>query len=347
MESEVDLWRSAQRNGLGVEIWGINPPEGHETVKPLEEKIFARRYSGQSTPARLELLELLAKEEPDLFVFRYPVWVTANGLVAETFKSLFVDRPVVAWVSEQGPSLPGAVGCLYDGDSKKPLFRHVAITTRVEWPAYQEWLPKAQLHYLPFGCSWSPERFEILHDSYDGVTCDFVADGGCHYACGEYGGWKQISVDTMVVPLLDQRIDLWGQGPGEHGWLSVPGAEPRYRGMYTADRAAEIYVRSMVYVGISWNWAFGGYGCKLARALASGVPVLWHRTRGMDWDGLLPGVHLMTSGSPEETRCVAAWLLEHPDHARRIGDAGRKFALENWEWSANLRRLVEEVKRDA
>jgi hypothetical protein len=332
MESEVDLCRAARdRDDLTVRLWHLGATV-HETVAPYMDGVLAATIHDPGTAeSRVEALRAFAAEDADLYVFRYPMWITEVPEVEAEFHGLFADRPAVAWMSEQGPTLPSAL------TAARP-FQRIAVNNPYEMPMYRLRYPDARLYYLPFGCAdWGPAAPE------DHYRADFIADGGCHYQCVEHGGWKARSVETMVAPLLDQDLALWGHEPEDHGWAGVPGAAGKYRGTYPAADAASVYASSRVYVGISWNWAHGGYGCKLARALAAGIPVLWHRTLGAELDGLVEGEHWLCSSSPEETRRNARTLLKDEDLARSLGAAGRAFALREWEWGTNLSRLVEEV----
>ncbi len=337
MEAEIDLWRAGKNHpDLDLQVW-IN------TGPPLAEyPYFTGGPSEDSLEGRRELLARVAAIPADLYVFRYPTWVL-DGL-GEEFQRLFADLPVVAWMSEQGPTLGAALHTIGP-------FTRVAVNNRHEMPAYRSFAPHVQLYYLPFGCAeWAPE--ECLPQEL--FRSRVIADGGCHYLCGEYGGWKRRSVDVMVLPIMDLGLGLWGHGPADHGWLGVPGVvgdpllNPNglYRGAYVPVQTGQVYASCEVYVGINWGWGLGGYGTKLARALAAGIPVVWHRTVGMELDGLIPGRQLLTSGTPEETRCAVQWLLGDEEKRRELGAAGRAFALAKWEWGANLKRLAQEVAQD-
>lgn len=83
---------------------------------------------------------------------------------------------------------------------------------------------------------------------------------------------------------------------------------------------------------------------KLAKLLGHGGPaVLWHRTQGMDRDGLVEGEHLVCSGSQEETVALTDKLLSDEPHRKRLARAGWEFARENLEWAVILRRTVEQL----
>jgi len=327
-EAETDLWRAAQNHAdLDIETWCVSAVEGK-----IELPYFQHGVLRPGPEGRRELLERVAAVGADLFVFRYPTWLTADGLEG-TFRRLFADRPVIGWVSEQGPTKEWALATMKH-------FAWVAVNARVELPFYRAALPGVKLSYLPFGCAWRTDEELTSRPQY---LADFVADGSCHYLCGEYGGWKKPSVDVMVRPLLDQDIALWGHAPDRCGWKGVPGAAGKYRGAYAPVEHAQVYTSSKVYLGISWNWSLGGYGIKLARALGAGICTMWHRTVGMELDGIIPGVHLVAPGTAEETRAEGLRLLGDSEARQTIAAAGRAFALAHWEWGANLKRLIDDV----
>ena len=291
--------------------------------------------SFESVDTRVELLEAIARYDADLYVFRYPAWLVEGGdVVRETFARLFSSRPALAWMSEQGPTLTHAI-------NSAAWFSRIAVNNRQDFTAYRYARPDARLFYLPFGCT---AYNDVARD--ERFAFDMISDGDCHYACSDEGGAKRRSVEQMIVPLLnDPRLALWGIGHCPHGWLGVPGADRRYQGYYFSVSMPRVYASAKLYVGISWNTEFGGYGIKLARVLASGLPVLWPRTAGMQLDGLVPGTHLLTSSSPSETREVVSRALAWIDETHLIGLAGQRFALSEWDWRRNLERLCDEVGR--
>lgn len=307
--------------------------------EPTTDPIFQLAATANSAFGRLKLMRDLSALQADLYIFRYPYWVD---------DSLPIPQPAVAWASEQGPTRHWAI-------RTSRLFEHVAFNAKIEEQAYREALPGKVLHYLPFGCTArSVQRPDPKFAS------DLIADGRCHYACSGHCGTdpphtdKHTSVDAMVIPLIRDGFNLkvWGLvdwGPVNRlcGWMGVPEikAEPDrfYGGMYAAEDYASVYASCKVYIGVSWNWRLGGYGTKLARALVSGIPVLWHRTVGMELDGLVTDEHLEVSTYPDETVCKARELLGDEKRRIELGRAGRDFALRNWEWGDNLLRLAKDI----
>jgi hypothetical protein len=322
-ECEPDIVHDAKLFGLDLEVWNVDE-------KLTAEQRYDETTRTRDVPGGRALVQLVQRATFDLAVFRFPYYFDR-----EVDLTPLRDRPVVAWSSEQGPMLDEAMR-VCEG------FANIAVNNRHEMPAWRARFPDRWLHYLPFGCT--ERRLSVIPEPKER---DFIADGKCHYACTRCGhDWKRRSVETMILPLIEDWASLALYGPNEdlHGWYAVPGAGEFTRGEYAPEKAALVYARHKVYVGISWNWGLGGYGAKLARALAARIPVLWHRTVGMAEDGLISGVHLVTSSSAEETRLRARELLQDDDRRRELAGMGQAFALDRWRWAPNLLRLLDEVR---
>jgi hypothetical protein len=319
-ECEPDIVKDCEEAGVTIEVWDVH--EDALDLGPLSPKTRMR-----VAPPGMPLVKALAKASFDLAVLRYPYYLL------EVKKELLgLERPIVAWGSEQGPTLEFAINASRG-------FTRIAVNNRLEMPIYRKEFPGAKILYLPFGCTdrgtlaGPPER-------------DLIADGGCHYLCtGCAGTLKRTSVDVLVRPVMTgaHSLSLYGSSVVEHGWPGVPGYGTYYKGAYAADEAASVYARHKLYLGISWNWQHGGFGIKLARVLASGLPVLWHRTPGMREEGLHVGEHLVVTSSAKETLDHVAYLLRDEDYRRALGEKGRAFALNTWRWAPNLMRLREEI----
>lgn len=324
-EMEADLWRAAQGKADLIQV----------SVTGAGEPYFQYGAQGHEVSDLRDLLYRVAGENADLIVFRYPTWVHEFGLSSEV-EVLFRDQPVVAWLSEQGPTIGDALAVAGH-------WPRVAVNNRLDVRRFRHWLPATRLYYLPFGCvRWAADEL-IPQERFRN---DLIADGAPHYACWEHGGWKRESVRVMVDPVLDLNIGLWGATGEKHGWPGVPGAVEKFRGAYAPIEAPQVYASCKVYLGISWSWALGGYGMKLARALSSGIAVIWHRTPGMLEDGLQEGVHLLASSTPQETLHAARWLLDDEEMRRLLGETGKAFVLRHWEWITNLERLAAEIGHD-
>ncbi len=329
-EIEDDIKDDCEDEGIRVDFWTV-PNEEERRPRTLIQGITNR----------------LERETYDLAVFRFPYFLSSEYKARH--KKLFRSRPIVCWQSEQGPTLPWAL------DASEG-FPRVYVNNRYEMSIYRERFPEAEIGYLPFGCKKGYPQDEMRTGMQVGdmETHDLIADGKCHYQCGstcsgELGnGVKRESVETLVFPFLGipgkgPSLSLYGDESLLHGWKGVLGAQPYYRGKYAPEYAAHVYAWHRVYLGISWNWKHGGYGAKLARALASGIAVLWHRTPWMALDGLREGQQLSTTAEPGETHLKVRRFLASRALREDIGAEGRAFALREWRWGKNLARMIEEV----
>jgi hypothetical protein len=328
-EIEPDIVHDAELHGIGIEVWNVD-------LKLTEPQRLSATTKTRDVPGGQRLIELVKKATFDLAVFRFPYYLDER---IERFDlGPLRTRPICTWASEQGPMLETAMRAASG-------FRHVAVNNRHEVNAWRARYPNAFVHDLPIGCT---VRDAPRLAAFDYVN-NLVADGKAHYECTKCSGdWKKRSVEALVLPLIADktRLSLYGPDEGLHGWFAVPGAGDYYKGQYAPTAYPDVYGRHKIYLGISWNWGLGGYGVKLARALATGIPVLWHRTAGMQKDGLIAGKHLSTSASAEETRRRVHDLLIDADRRAEMGAEGQRFALTNWRWTPNLLRLLEEVNRD-
>jgi len=319
-ECERDIERSCARAGIDLEIWRIESSSSWDLcITPGMRKIEVHEIERQ-----------LERTEFDLVVVRYPGWMPLE--MRRRLSSCYAGR-FMCWQSEQGPTLEWALRA-------SEGFSVVGVNNRMEMPRYKAKFRGAKILYMPAGCVASDHEVEPKED--------LVVDGSAHFACtcSGAGNLKRMSVDTMVSPMIQdgRSLAIYGFNGKHHGWCDVPGAEPHYRGTYAPADAQRVYARHRVYLGITWNWKHGGFGIKLARAMASGIAVLWHRAPGMAEDGLIEGQHLLLSSSPAETREHVARLLGDEDYRMALGARGRAFALEHWEWSKTLRRVLREAR---
>jgi glycosyltransferase involved in cell wall biosynthesis len=132
---------------------------------------------------------------------------------------------------------------------------------------------------------------------------------------------------------------------GEGELLEKARAEARRLGVdvtftgYRSDAASiaacfDVYVVSSLYEGL---------GRALSEALCSGTPVVATSVNGVV-DMVEPGSTglLAPPADPEALACNVAWLLEHPDEARRMGKAGRTRAQAVFE-PATMCALIEQT----
>jgi hypothetical protein len=338
-EIEPDIVHDAKLHAVDLEVWNVDT----KLTEPQRYDVATRT---RDVPGGQRLVDLVARASFDLAVFRFPHYFDERTTGKFDLAPLR-NRPVCTWASEQGPMLEVAMRAAAG-------FRHVVVNNRHEmgeWRARfaQSASTRYSVHYVPVGCT---ERY-VTETELDKVSPiearDLLADGKAHYECTRCSGdWKRRSVEALVSPMIEGRasLSLYGPDEGLHGWYAVPGAGDYYRGQYAPETYVDVYARHKIYLGITWNWGLGGYGIKLARALAAGIPVLWHRTVGMAEDDLVAGKHLALSSSADETRMRVEELLADDARRAELGAEGQRFALENWRWAPNLLRLLEEVNCD-
>jgi glycosyltransferase involved in cell wall biosynthesis len=90
-------------------------------------------------------------------------------------------------------------------------------------------------------------------------------------------------------------------------------------------------------------------GRAICEAAACGVPVVASRTGGIS-DVVEDGItgRLVPSGDPNALAAVVGALLDSPGECRRLGDAGRRAAVDRFSWSSIVReteRHLEEARK--
>lgn len=290
---------------------------------------------GQGREGIKDILDRGFAEKPDLVILKYPFFVLRYQLTNHLLE-LGKKTPFVVWCSEQGPTRNFAF------DNASP-FPRVAVNNLMDVKYYREKLPDTKIYYLPFGSASYMQDELVSHNQY---KSDLLADSKCHYTCCEYKAAKKKSCDVMIVPVLDKDIALYGAVNPRHGWAGVPGAITKWRGKYFLSDVNKLYSSTKLYIGITWNWAYGGYGIKLARCLGIGVPLLWHYTIGME-NEFEKGNQLDWSSTPEETIERVEYYLSHDKDRIEMGRRGKEYADHHLNWGSNLMRLVEEVRSES
>ncbi len=261
-----------------------------------------------------QIASVLKSEAYDLCILRYP---------QENWSVPTNEKNVICWTSEQGPTRSHAI-------ASSRRFPNVAINNKYE----ERFYPGKKLFYLPFGCYNTEEATQQ-------PIYDVVVSSNPHYACKCEGDLKKISIDTMIIPLLGKfNVKIYGMWPSQHGWSGVPGVSEvgHFDGVSGISHVPFVQ-QGKLYVDCTWNWRDGGYGCKLARALATGVPVIWHKTLGMELDGFEKGNQLDWSSSPQETITLVDYYLTHDKERIEMGRRGKEWFSNNWEWSLNFNKI--------
>lgn len=314
-EGEYDFWLSCKQNDINVEFFFVD--QGN-----------IKGYLGQGdNPPDIQyklistgdVRSIINQNSSDLYVLKYPQ--TTWSLPA-TFNR------TICWLTEQGITRQYAEG------SSSP-YPNVGVNNKMDMQYYSNRNPGKKVLYMPFGCYAVPEYFT-------GKIYDLIADGRiCNPSVNSPEATaRRGSTNVMVQPFLggDYNIALYGGG-----WETDPATAPYHKGMYPHHEYPQILSQAKLYLGFSWNWQHSGFGIKIARALSTGIPMLWHNTPGMELEGWEKGNQLDWSSSAEETKHLVDYYLNHDKERIEMGKRGQEWCMQNWEWSKILERIVNEL----
>jgi len=304
-EVEHDVYISCKQYNIDITIYAVN------YVNPPYP------YIGISAD---EVGKIINSNPADLYVLRYP-----DGLSMPESQN-----KVLCWTSEQGPTRENAE------TSTRP-YRNIGYNNKQELDFYKS--TGKRLFYLPF-CG------REIDTNYNNTIYDIVTTPGApHYNCNCCNGLRRKSVETMILPLVQNNynIGIYGMAETEHGWNQVPNLGDKYKGGFKWEDYYKIAQLGKLNVEITWNWSDGGYGCKLGRLLGAGVPIIWHKTIGMELDGFEKGNQIDWSSSPEETIQLVDYYLSHDKERIEMAKRGHEWFKNNWVWAKNLERIANEI----
>jgi glycosyltransferase involved in cell wall biosynthesis len=177
--------------------------------------------------------------------------------------------------------------------------------------------PEARLHIVGGIGSAPPEFLVGLSDEPQ------VTDLRRFYETGSNGGKDPylVHLERAAGPELGKRIIL--EGRVDH------------------DQTSAAYARASVLVNPSLSESFG---MSLVEAMMHGVPVVASRIGGMPYivkDGET-GL-LVDADNPKTLATAICHLLGDESRARRMGEAGRKRALEHFTWDRTADTLLEQL----
>lgn len=275
----------------------------------------------------------------DLILIRHPVWVPSEGRSFELGAHL-VNTPAICWTWEWVPNFAMA--------QMPPLlgWPRLAVTNYQDFKRARLSYPEKQILYLPFG---TVNRTDEELQPKPEYQTDLVCDAQPHYECKEYNGIKRHSVDTMIGPALDSpyKLALWGSRYGDTtkcDWGATDKFKKFHRGHFPTMNYPSVYASSDIYLGVSWNYATGGFSIRLARALSCGIMTIWHKTEGGELD--IPEPVLRWSESYGETSELINYYMAERNYLEReaLAKAGKEWSREHWDWAKQLKRLAKEIQ---
>ena len=190
-----------------------------------------------------------------------------------------------------------------------------------------------------FAARWPAVRFEQVRNA---VSCDRFA--GPRATPGEV---PELLFIARLVPakglrdcvratrlLLDQgrrvRLVVVGDGPDRGAGESLArelalGDAVRFVGRVPESEATDFYLRAAMLV---FPTAHGeGFSMTIFQSLAAGLPILTTRIRAAaDWLQEPDHCLWVEAGQPVPLAERIAWLLDHPEVAARMSEAGRRHA---------------------
>lgn len=325
-EGEYDFYRSCKQNNIDVEMYfttighirgylnfgNKQPPyTGGIPIDPpdMEYKMIGKNQIGS----------LIDNSDADLIVLKYPQddWSRPTKNLHKT----------ICWQSEQGITKQWAI-------RSSQSYIHIGVNNVEELEYYKNTFPNKKIHYMPFGCYVSPQTL-IENKPYDILTDGRFPSGPIGNAEADD---RRQSIHTMIDPIQDYNIAYYGVG-----WELYLPAKNKHKGFFNHWEYPEIYSQAKLYLGITWNWKYSGFGIKLARAMSCGIPVIWHYTPGLEKEGFERKVHVDWSHSPMETKELVDFYLNNKQQRFLLGANGRDWAIENWEWAKIVKRIIEEL----
>lgn len=277
------------------------------------------------------------RTDADLMVIRHPTWLAP--LDAKQAALLLHDRPLICWTWEWLPNI-----ALHQMPPLDPWPR-IAVTNHQDLQRCHDRYPAKQVLYFPFGAvAWTDAELQPSEQYQADLVCDAQPHAQC--ACTSACPAKQRSVEIMVQPIVDLHPTLWGNRYSQVwpcDWASMPEFAPYVRGTYPTREYPKVYASSKIYLGVSWNAPTGGYSIRLSRALSCGIATLWENTVGWRDDFAEYTSFIGWTENGTETRALVQHLQANADERSAMGQRGRRWVIEHWEWTKILHRLVKEI----
>jgi glycosyltransferase involved in cell wall biosynthesis len=190
------------------------------------------------------------------------------------------------------------------------------------------------------GIPAEPPRYEVMYNPVDTDFFEALCPGSAEVSGpvlgrisrADPGKWSPLALD--ILPILARSV------PGFRCKIigGVPAAEAFVRDyglgaqvdflppVSTDEELAEFYGGLSVLAHA--NQAGESFGLVIAEAMACGLPVVTHPAEGFRDNAQLElvenGVTGFVATTAEEFAEAVRWLFEHPEEARRMGQAGRE-----------------------
>lgn len=170
----------------------------------------------------------------------------------------------------------------------------------------------------------------------DAAACTVLFVGNYDYAP---------NVDAVEWALTEILPRLWQRLPQARFLVcghALPAAwrsrfpDPRIEWRGYVDELTAVQSQSSVFMA---PLRFGGGSkLKVLEALAAGLPLVSTR-EGLSGLGAQAGVHALVADTAQAQAEALCELLQSPQRAREVGEAGRRLATERFDWSASARQL--------
>lgn len=311
-EGEYDIFLGCRQMGIDIEMFFVNIGN----IKGYLNEIWDS--GGVPPDLKYTLIDVkdvgnvINRNPADLYLLKYP---------QRTWSRPSDESKVVCWFSEQGLTLPYAESCTAP-------YSNMGINNKAELVGFKVKYSNKNVMYMPYGCYLTPDS------PVKAKTYDLIADARYPSGRDRESNIRLQSADVMVKPVLDYNIALYGVG-----WEYIPNVGDRHKGVFNHWEYPRIYSNAKIYLGVTWNWRHAGFGIKLARSLSTGIPVIWHKTPGMELEGWEKGNQLDWSSSPEETKKLVDYYLSHDQERVEMGLRGQKWALKHWHWGNILKGI--------